>query len=61
MEFYIYSLILVNTCAIVACRTGYKKKKKEEKSDKEKFAVFGFPEREELKNVWIRFVVRKDS
>ena len=55
---------MVNTCALVDCRTGYKKKKSETQTGlietTEKFALFGFPEDEELKNIWIRFVRRKD-
>lgn len=57
---------MVNTCALVECHTGYKCKKKsdvENPVETEKYALFGFPDAEnnkELRNIWIRFVRRED-
>ena len=46
-------------CCCKNCRSGYKPKKGEA-LENVKLPVFGFPDKVELRNLWVRFVNRKD-
>ena len=51
---------MVNTCSVVYCKTGYKKRENKQDTIPEKHAVFGFPDnRPDLKAKLIKFVSRK--
>ena len=49
-------------CAVVGCRGGYLKRKRNEGTEDESaaVAVFSFPNNPELKSGWIKFVNRAD-
>ena len=50
---------MVNTCSVVFCKTGYKKRDAKQDSIPEKHPVFGFPKnRTGLYEKWIKFVNR---
>ena len=51
----VYNFVMVYTCSIPGCKTGYKSCKSEEK-----VALFGFPSNEELKQQWISAIPRKN-
>ena len=51
----VYNVVMVYTCCIPGCKTGYKSCKSEEK-----VALFGFPSNEELKQKWISAIPRKN-
>ena len=51
---------MVNKCAVVNCRTGYKFKKRESSFLLASKAVFSFPKDTSLEEKWIKFVNRKD-
>ena len=55
---------MVNTCAVVGCKTNYKKRKQNVNFIPDKRPVFSFPvqkpELSELRKKWIKFVNRKD-
>ena len=53
---------IMKNWSLVTCRTGYKRKKGEDVdiNTEDKVAVFGWPEDEHLKDIWVRFVNRKD-
>ena len=52
---------MVNTCVVVCCKTGYKKRQHKIHVIPEKFPVFRFPlKNQELNRKWIRFVNRRD-
>ena len=52
---------MVNTCSVVNCKTGYKKRKDKKDFIPEKFPVFGFPDNKpDLREKWIRFVNRRE-
>ena len=51
---------MVNTCSVVYCKTGYKKRGNEEDKIPEKHSVFGFPDsKPDLKAKSVKFVSRK--
>ena len=49
-------LVMVNTCCILGCKTGYRSAKNETK-----IATFSFPANEEQKKKWIAAILCKDS
>ena len=51
---------MVNTCSVVYCKTGYKKRENKEDKIPKKHPVFGFPDsKPDLKAKWVKFVYRK--
>ena len=50
---------MLNTCSVVYCKTGYKKRENKEDKIPEKHPVFGFPDsKPDLKAKWVKFVSR---
>ena len=51
---------MLNTCLVVYCKTGYKKRENKEDKIPEKHPVFGFPNsKPDLKDTWVKFLSRK--
>ena len=51
---------MVNTCSVVSCKTGYKKRENKEDKIPEKYPVFGFPDsKSDLKAKWVKLESRK--
>ena len=51
---------IANTCSVVYCKTGYKKRENKENKIPEKHPVFGFPDsKPDLKGKWVKFLSRK--
>ena len=51
---------MVNTCSVVSCKTGYKKRENKEDKIPEKHPVFGFPDsKSDLKAKWVKLESRK--
>ena len=51
---------MVNTCSVVYCKTGCKKRENKEDKILEKHPVFGFPDsKPDLKARWVKFLSRK--
>ena len=51
---------MVNTCSVVYCKTGYKKRENKEDKIPEKYPVFGFPDSKSgLKAKWVKLESRK--
>ena len=51
---------MVNTCSVVYCKTGYKKRENKEDKIPEKYPVFGFPDsKSDLKAKWVKLESRK--
>ena len=51
---------MLNTCLVVYCNTGYKKRENKEDKIPEKHPVFGFPNsKPDLKATWVKFLSRK--
>ena len=48
LVFYCFLYIVVYTCCVPGCKTGYKSEK-----DSEKHTLFGFPNDEKLRQNWI--------
>ena len=58
--YIIIIIIMVKSCSLVHCRTGYKRKNGDG-GEITKFPVFGFPnDKKYLNDKWIKFVNRKD-
>jgi len=56
-----YITTMVNTCSVVFCKTGYRKRKNKVDAIPENHPVFSFPvKKTEIFSSWVRFVNRKD-
>ena len=56
-----FAIIMVNTCVVAYCKTGYKKRHHKINVIPEKFPIFRIPlKNPELNRKWIKFVNRSD-